>query len=69
MPINTRDYFAGLAMQAMLGQILCYPSKIPADAYRIADAMMAERNKKHSVVDSVLDKSLSDVTGYELEGK
>ena len=46
-----RDYFAAKAMQAYLGSypnggLTCRPDEIAADAYDVADAMLAERNEE-----------------------
>ena len=43
---NTRDYFAGLAMQALMTQVVVIAEKVPEQAYTMANAMMVER-KKH----------------------
>lgn len=53
--MSLRDYFAAKAMQGMLsgrgqianekGVLLKLPSEFAAEAYAIADAMLAERNK------------------------
>lgn len=49
--MSLRDYFAAKAMQAYLGSypnggLTCRPDVIAADAYDVADAMLAERNKE-----------------------
>lgn len=49
--MTLRDYFAAKAMQAYLGSypnggLTCRPDEIAADAYDVADAMLAERNKE-----------------------
>jgi hypothetical protein len=43
--MTLRDYFAAMAMQALLTRIEMYGSVRARDAYIIADAMLAERNK------------------------
>lgn len=52
--ITLRDHFAGMAMQGLLsnqGLMTTYDgnycSIIARDAYEVADAMIAERNKHH----------------------
>lgn len=41
-----RDYFAGLAMQALVEQDgIDWFSRVAGSAYRMADAMLAEREK------------------------
>ena len=49
--MTLRDYFAAKAMQAYLGSypngcLTCRPDEIAADAYDVADAMLAERNEE-----------------------
>ena len=45
--MTMRDYFAGLAMQALLrdDDVIEIWRRIPADAYEVADAMLKERAK------------------------
>lgn len=45
--MTMRDYFAGLAMQALLrdDDVIEIWRGIPADAYEMADAMLKGRNK------------------------
>jgi hypothetical protein len=56
-PVNTadisevllmRDYFAAKAMQALVPELDSYKSYryLASDAYKLADAMLAEREKK-----------------------
>lgn len=53
--ISLRDYFAGLAMQAIISNPsldILAPSDVSSDAYNQADAMLAEREKSTPVVKS-----------------
>ena len=45
--MTLRDYFAGLAMQALLrdDDVIEIWRRIPADAYEMADVMLKERTK------------------------
>ena len=44
--MDLRDYFAGLAMQALIDNDGLF-SEIPTQAYALADAMMRAREVKH----------------------
>lgn len=43
--MTLRDYFAAKAMQGILAKYGEYDSDIASDAYKMADAMLAEREK------------------------
>jgi hypothetical protein len=43
--MTLRDYFAAMAMQALLTRIEMSGAERARDAYIIADAMLAQRNK------------------------
>jgi len=43
--MSLRDHFAGLAMQALIGEISASWDEIASAAYRYADAMLKARNK------------------------
>jgi len=43
--MDLRDYFAGLAMQALISKPQCTYNEIFATAYDAADKMLAERAK------------------------
>ena len=43
--ITLRDYFAGQAMAKMVDRVLTNDTSIVAWAYKMADAMLAEREK------------------------
>ena len=46
--ISLRDHFAGLAMQALMNATPKYCIMLIAiDAYKMADGMLAEREKEH----------------------
>ena len=50
LPIDLRDYFAAKAMQALLRETIkiegsATTHRVARDAYRVADAMLAERAK------------------------
>jgi hypothetical protein len=44
--MDLRDYFAGMAMQALIDNDGLF-SEIPTQAYALADAMMKQREVKH----------------------
>ena len=43
--IDLRDWFAGLAMQGMIGDSVAATPELATISYNVADAMMAERAK------------------------
>lgn len=43
--MSLRDWFAGLAMQAMLGRVGASHCEIPSNAYQMADAMLKARGE------------------------
>ena len=45
--MSLRDWFAGMALPAVIERKTCaYPDQVAAISYRIADAMIAERERK-----------------------
>ena len=44
--MSLRDYFAAKAMQSIVALNCCPATMVAEDAYKIADAMLTERDKK-----------------------